>query len=174
MNSKNIKFKVNNKEYDLEVEMGETLLDVLRDRLNLKGTKKGCSVGECGACTVEIDGKTMDSCLYLAIWADGKNVVTIEGIEENDKLNKVQEAYLKHGAVQCGFCSPGFIVQTTNILKNKNIKTRKDIRRNLAGNMCRCTGYEKIVDAVEELLLDDLEVNIIDERKVCNFAKRSK
>lgn len=171
MGKQKINFKVNGKSYSIDVLVGETLLDVLRDKLNLKGTKKGCSVGECGACTVEIDGKTIDSCLYLAIWADGKSVVTIEGIEKNNQLNKVQKAYLKHGAIQCGFCSPGFIVQTTNILKNKNIKTREDIRRNLAGNMCRCTGYEKIVDAVEELILEDFETNIIDERKRCNFAK---
>ena len=167
-NGRNISFTVNNKKHNVYVEFDDTLLDVLRYKFNLRGTKKGCSVGECGACTVIIDGVSVDSCLYLAIWADGKDVLTIEGIEEYKIGRKIQEKYIEYGAIQCGFCSPGFIVQTYNILNKKNIIKIKDIRENLTGNLCRCTGYEPIRKVVEDLLNNDYNENIISKKDGCN------
>ena len=167
-NKRTINFTVNKRKYTVDVEIDDTLLDVLRYKLNLRGTKKGCSVGECGACTVIIDGISVDSCLYLAIWAEGKDILTIEGIEEYGKGRKIQEKYIEFGAVQCGFCSPGFIVQTYNILNKKNIIKKSEIKENLTGNLCRCTGYESIRKAVEDLWDNDYNENIILKKDGCN------
>lgn len=148
---KDIKFILNNEEVTSFVDIRESLLDLLRDEFGLIGTKEGCSVGECGACTVIIDNELVDSCIYLAVWADGKEITTIEGIAHDDgTLTDVQESYVKVGAVQCGFCTPGLVMASTQLLKDNPNPTKKEIRRGLSGNMCRCTGYKKIIDAVEK------------------------
>ena len=152
MQTKKITFKVNGEEVSLEVDVRESLLEVLRKRLYLTGTKKGCEVGECGACTVIINGETVDSCIYLAIWADGKEVRTIEGEEKNGNLSRIQQAFVDEGAVQCGFCTPGFVMSATALVEGGEKLTREEIRRGMAGNLCRCTGYQNIVRAVEKVM----------------------
>ncbi|MCP1225110.1 xanthine dehydrogenase subunit XdhC [Sebaldella sp. S0638] len=148
---KNITFTVNGKEYNINVDVRKSLLEVLREELNFTGTKQGCAVGECGACTVIIDGVTADSCIYLAVWADGKTIKTIEGVSDRGgNLSDIQESYIDAGAVQCGFCTPGLILSTEVLLDNKPEPTRDEIRRGISGNLCRCTGYQKIIDAVEK------------------------
>ena len=147
---KNITFTVNGKEYSTNVDVRKSLLEVLREELNFTGTKQGCGVGECGACTVIIDGVTADSCIYLAVWADGKNIKTIEGVSDRGgNLSDIQESYIDAGAVQCGFCTPGLILSTEVLLDNIAEPTRDEIRRGISGNLCRCTGYQKIIEAVE-------------------------
>lgn len=154
MLNKEITCKVNGKEMTLRIDVRESLLDVLRNRLRLTGVKKGCSVGECGACTVLIDGEPFDSCIYLAVWAQGKEIRTIEGVAREGKLSKVQEAFLDEGAVQCGFCTPGCIMSTTAMLEKGKKLNRDEIKNELAGHMCRCTGYKNIVRAAEKALED--------------------
>jgi carbon-monoxide dehydrogenase small subunit len=132
------------------VDTSWTLLETLRDRLRLTGTKEGCSNGNCGACTVMINGRTANSCLVLAVEMDGNEITTIEGIATQGKLNPVQEAFIKDGALQCGFCTPGFIVSTTALLQRDPDPSEEEIRTKLAGNLCRCTGYDKIIMAVED------------------------
>ena len=147
---KNIHVTVNGREMDLQVDVRESLLDVLRNRLHLTGTKQGCGVGECGACAVLVDGHTMDSCIYLAVWADGKDITTVEGLSAPDgSLSDIQRNYVDKGAVQCGFCTPGFVVSTTALLNKNSNPSKEEIRRGLSGNLCRCTGYQKILEAVE-------------------------
>lgn len=152
MKSKKISFKINGKEESLEVDIRESLLDVLRRKLFLTGVKKGCGVGECGACTVLIDGTAYNSCIYLAIWADGKEINTIEGECQKGKLSKVQQAFLDEGAVQCGFCTPGFIMSATALVKQGKKLTKEEIKKELSGHMCRCTGYQNIIKATEKAL----------------------
>lgn len=150
---KTIHCTVNGKELTLEVAINASLLDVLRAE-GLTASKQGCGVGECGACTVLVDNTPTDSCIYLAVWADGKHIRTAEGEVKDGKLSAVQQAYVDAGAVQCGFCTPGLIMTTTAFVekhKGQNVP-REEIRRCHAGNLCRCTGYEKIVDAVETAL----------------------
>ncbi len=148
---KSITFTVNGKEYNINVDIRKSLLEVLREELNFTGTKQGCAVGECGACTVIIDGVTADSCIYLAVWADGKNIKTIEGVaDRGGKLSDIQESYIDAGAVQCGFCTPGLILSTEVLLENNPEPSKDEIRRGISGNLCRCTGYQKIIDAVEK------------------------
>lgn len=127
---------------------GESLLYALRERLGLPGSKNACEQGECGSCSVYLDGVLVCSCLVLAGQAEGCEVVTVEGIAEGDELHPVQEAFVEAGGVQCGFCTPGFIVATHDLLQRKSKPTDAEIREALAGNLCRCTGYEKILDAV--------------------------
>jgi aerobic carbon-monoxide dehydrogenase small subunit len=127
---------------------GESLLYVLRERLGLPGSKNACEQGECGSCSVYLDGVLVCSCLVLAGQAEGSEVITVEGIAEGDELHPVQEAFVETGGVQCGFCTPGFIVATHDLLQRKPKPTDAEIREALAGNLCRCTGYEKILDAV--------------------------
>ncbi len=149
-----IHFSVNGTHKELLVESGETLLEMLRGRLGLTGVKRGCSVGECGACTVLVDGLNVDSCIYLAAWADGREIRTLEGLADGDDLNPVQQAFVDHGAVQCGFCTPG-LVMTATAMAEKGIKlTRDEVRRELSGHLCRCTGYQNIMTAVEAVLED--------------------
>lgn len=145
-----IEMILNRKPLAIEVEEGETLLDMLRNRLGLTGTKRGCEVGECGACTVLIDDTPVDSCIYLAAWADGKNVLTIEGVAENGELAAIQQSFIDEGAVQCGFCTPGMILTAYSLLKKNLHPSFDDIRRSMSGNMCRCAAYVQIADAVQK------------------------
>ena len=148
---KSITFTVNGKEHNINVDIRKSLLEVLREELNYTGAKQGCGVGECGACTVIIDGVTADSCIYLAVWADGKSIKTIEGVSDRGgNLSDIQESYIDAGAVQCGFCTPGLILSTEVLLENNPEPSKDEIRRGLSGNLCRCTGYQKIIDAVEK------------------------
>ena len=145
-----ISLTVNGDQHELLVETSWTLLEMLRDHLRLTGTKEGCSNGNCGACTVMINGRTANSCLVLAAEMNGNEITTIEGIATQGKLNPVQEAFIKDGALQCGFCTPGFIVSTTALLQRDPDPSEEEIRTKLAGNLCRCTGYDKIIMAVED------------------------
>jgi len=148
MKKVNIEFMVNNKKRRLSIKVNELLINILRNNLNLTGTKYGCGIGECGACTVLLEGKPILSCLTLAVEVDGKNITTIEGIGE-DKLHPIQESFLKQGAVQCGFCTPGMIIAVKSLLKENSTPTEEDIRNYLRGNLCRCTGYNQIIKAVK-------------------------
>lgn len=143
---------VNGRPVEIEIDIRESLLDVLRDRLQFTGVKQGCSVGECGACTVLIDGTPMNSCIYLAAWAHGKTITTIEGLAQDGLLTPVQEAFVDEGAIQCGFCTPGVVLSTTAMVDSGKSFTHDDVRRELSGHLCRCTGYQKIVDAAERAL----------------------
>ena len=144
---------VNGKEVEIGIDPRESLLDVLHDRLGLVSVKRGCEVGECGACTVLVDGRAIDSCLYLAIWANGKEILTVEGINENDgSLNAIQRAFVERGAVQCGYCTPGIIMTCMEALGSGRTYTRDEIRKLISGHLCRCTGYENIVLAVEQAM----------------------
>ncbi|MDE2889411.1 MAG: (2Fe-2S)-binding protein [Gemmatimonadota bacterium] len=145
-----VELNVNGTVYDLSLEPRKTLLAVLRDRLGLTGTKEGCSTGDCGACTVLIDGEPVTSCLVLAVAAEGREVTTVEGVADVDALHPVQEAMVSMGGLQCGFCTPGFIVSSYGLLQKNAAPSEDEIRRALAGNLCRCTGYTKIVEAVQE------------------------
>lgn len=149
---KKISMIVNNRTYDLEVDVRESLLDVLRDRLHFTGVKQGCSAGECGACTVLIDGTAVNSCIYLAVWADGSKITTIEGVGRDGKLSKVQQAFVDEGAIQCGFCTPGLVLTTTALVDSKSKYTDEEIKREISGHLCRCTGYQKIFNAVKKSL----------------------
>ena len=151
MAQKKIKLNVNGRGVAVMVKPTETLVDVLRDKLDLTGTKKACGLGDCGACTVLMDGKAVNSCLILAMDAQGHEITTIEGLEKKDgTLHPLQEAFLENGAVQCGFCTPGMVLSAKALLDENPSPTEEEIRRALAGNLCRCTGYAKIVQAVLE------------------------
>ena len=139
------------------VDPRESLLDMLRNHLGLTSVKKGCEVGECGACTVIIDGETIDSCIYLAVWAEGKNIRTLEGLEKNGELTRIQEAFIEEGAIQCGFCTPGFVMSATVLLEQGKELTREEIKKKMSGNLCRCTGYQNIVNAVEKVMHENTE-----------------
>ena len=147
-----ISLTVNERAHRLEVEPGESLLDLLRDRLFLTGVKQGCAVGECGACTVLVDGVPVNSCIYLAVWADGRSVATIEGVARGGELSPVQEAFVQEGAIQCGFCTPGLVMTTTALRDSGKALTDKEIRREISGHLCRCTGYQNIKAAVRKSL----------------------
>jgi len=140
---------INKKPYTLQVEEGETLLEVLRNKLRLTGTKKGCEVGECGACTVLIDGVPTDTCLYLAALADGKEITTIEGMANGFELHPVQQAFVDAGAIQCGFCTPGMVLSASALIERNHRPTEDEIKKSLSGNFCRCSAYEQIIDAVQ-------------------------
>jgi carbon-monoxide dehydrogenase small subunit len=144
-----INFKLNGKAVKIDAPGAERLIDLLRERLNLVGTKEGCGKGECGACTVLLDGEPVCSCLMLTSQVIGREVITIEGLAENGELHPVQEEFAESGAVQCGFCSPGLILSSAALLEANPKPSREQIRRALSGNLCRCTGYEKIFEAVE-------------------------
>jgi len=139
---------INNDETTFVCETRQTLLEVLRDELGLTGTKEGCSSGNCGACNVMLDGVLVNSCLVLAVEAEGRTVTTIEGIAEADGLHPLQQKFLEHAALQCGICTPGFIVSAKALLDHNPHPSEHDVRLWLAGNLCRCTGYDKIVRAV--------------------------
>jgi len=143
-----LKFKLNGEDMELLVTPDETLLDVLRDKLNLTGTKKGCGKGECGACTVIINGNAMNSCIIPAMKAMNKEVQTIEGIGTAGKLHPIQETFIEEGAIQCGFCTPGMIMSSKALLDKNLSPTREEVKEAISGNICRCTGYVKIEQAV--------------------------
>jgi aerobic carbon-monoxide dehydrogenase small subunit len=143
-----IRLTVNDREHELAVEANRSLLQVLREDLGLTGAKQGCGLGECGACTVLLDGRPVNSCLVLAAQAHGATIVTIEGLADGDRLHPVQRAFVEKGAIQCGFCSPGMILSAKALLDQTPTPTEEEIRTALSGNLCRCTGYQKIVEAV--------------------------
>jgi carbon-monoxide dehydrogenase small subunit len=145
---KQITLKVNGREQIVAVEPRQTLLDVLRYDLRLTGTKEGCGDGNCGSCTVLMDGQAVNSCLVLAIETDGLNILTIEGLAQDGKLHPLQQAFIDEGAVQCGFCTPGMIMNAKAILDVNPHPTEEQVRLAIAGNLCRCTGYDKIVRAI--------------------------
>ena len=143
---------VNEKEYMVEVNGQMRLIDLLRDELGLIGTKEGCGEGECGACTVIMDGKTVNSCLVMAIQAKDSTITTIEGIEKEGEIHPVQRAYMEEGSVQCGFCIPGMIMSTKSLLDRNPNPSREEIREEISGNLCRCTGYNKAINAAEKAI----------------------
>lgn len=143
-----LKFILNGKTVEVEAADNARLLDVLRDTLGLTGTKEGCGVGECGACTVIVDGDAVDSCLYPALRANGKIVTTIEGLAHDGRLDRLQQAVLDHHALQCGFCTPGFIMSAKALLDKNPHPTREEVKVAIAGNLCRCTGYEQLIEAI--------------------------
>ena len=145
---KGIELKINGDSYEVLVSTNNTLLEVLRDKLGLMGTKQGCDLGACGACTVLINGEAYLSCLMLAMDAVGKEIMTIEGIEEDGLLHPLQTAFVEKGGIQCGFCTPGMILTAKTILDEEEHPTEDTIKKKMAGNLCRCTGYKKIVEAV--------------------------
>ena len=144
-----VTFTVNGKLHSLEVEAHHSLLDVLRNQLHLSGSKECCSEGECGACTVMLDGRSVDSCLIFCAELDGCAITTIEGLERNGDLDPVQKAFVEEGAVQCGFCIPGMIMSAYCLLKHNPAPTTSEIQEGLAGNLCRCAGYSRIIQAVQ-------------------------
>jgi len=143
-----IQITVNGRPNEIEVDPWRTLLEVLRDQLNLTGTKQSCAEGHCGACTVLVDGEAVNACLMLALEADGSDILTIEGLAEGGKLTPIQEAFVNYGAVQCGFCTPGMIMATKVFLEDNQDPSDEEIKKALAGHLCRCTGYVQIIDAV--------------------------
>ena len=144
-------FILNGESCHTEIPEDATLLKVLRDILHLTGTKEGCGEGDCGACTVLVDGRSVNSCLFPAVQAEGCQVMTIEGVEAHPELARIQKAFVDYGAVQCGFCSPGMIMSTVALLQKNPKPTEEEIRRGLSGNICRCTGYQAMVDAIQSL-----------------------
>lgn len=143
-----IRLKVNGEWKTIDVSSKETLLQVLREKLHLMGTKEGCGKGECGACTVILDGRPVPSCIVIAATIDGSGVVTVEGLTPNEGLNPIQNGLIEAGGVQCGFCTPGFVVSGTDFFKKRDKFTISELKRALSGNLCRCTGYKKILDGM--------------------------
>lgn len=143
-----ITFTLNGRWLEVETPPDRRVVDLLREDLGLGGTKECCGSGECGACTILVDGESRLSCLMLAAQLEGRVILTIEGVATNGEFHVVQQAFVEHGAVQCGFCTPGMILATLDLLRRIPDPTREDVRRELSGNLCRCTGYQKIVDAV--------------------------
>ena len=154
---KQIRLQVNGFAYDLLIEPHWTLLSVLRDVIGLTGTKEGCGKGECGACTVIIDGEATLACLVLAIQAQGKDILTIEGLAREGQLTALQEAFVKYGAIQCGFCTPGMIMTAKALLSQNSHPIPEEIKEALSGNLCRCTGYVKIIEAVQKASLTEAD-----------------
>ncbi len=143
-----IQITVNGQPNEIEVDPWRTLLEILRDQLNLTGTKQSCAEGHCGACTVLVDGEAVNACLMLALEANGCDILTIEGLAEGGELTPIQEAFVNYGAVQCGFCTPGMIMATKVFLEDNQDPSDEEIKKALAGHLCRCTGYVQIIDAV--------------------------
>jgi carbon-monoxide dehydrogenase small subunit len=139
---------VNGKDYELQIKPSANLLDVIREDLGLTGTKEGCGIGECGACTVIVDGITVNACLMLAMEAQGSRITTIEGLADGEKLHPIQQAFMDVGGLQCGFCTPGMILSTKVLLDATKSPTDEEIKKGLEGNFCRCTGYTKIIESV--------------------------
>lgn len=146
----NLKFKLNGKIVKIEVDDSLRLLDILRDNLGLTGTKEGCGIGECGACTVILNGEAVNSCLILAVQIQEAEIVTIENLEKNEFLSKLQKAFVDKGAIQCGFCTPGMLMSAKALLDKNPHPTEEEIKEALEGNLCRCTGYIPIIEAIKE------------------------
>ena len=142
---------VNGKDVEVGIDPRESLADTLRERLGLTSVKKGCEVGECGACTVLVDGTAIDSCIYLSVWAEGKSILTVEGLQDPDTgaLSPIQRPFVEEAAVQCGFCTPGIILSAVEIVGSGKTYTRDELRKLISGHLCRCTGYQNILNAVE-------------------------
>lgn len=154
---KRIRCTINGRAVDTMVDVRASLTDLLRNDFSLTSVKKGCEVGECGACTVLIDGETYNSCIYLAVWADGRSVVTVDGLLGPDgSLSPIQQAFVDEGAIQCGFCTPGIILSAQELIDRGEPLTDEQLRRALAGHLCRCTGYENIFKAVRKALDESL------------------
>lgn len=147
-----IRVTVNDVEYEVAVRPNQTLVDMIRYDLGLTGTKNGCGEGDCGACTVILDGTPVNSCLVLAMQADGRTITTIEGVEGKEGLHSLQKAFLEKGAVQCGFCTPGMVLSAKSLLDETPNPTEEEIREGISGNLCRCTGYLQIIDAVKSVV----------------------
>jgi len=143
-----MRFTINGEIYEDEIDVRRTLLEVLRENFGLTGTKKGCNEGECGTCTVLLDGKPVASCLVLAVEAQGKRIETVEGLAQGGELHPLQQAFLEHGAFQCGFCTPGVLMAAKGLLDENPNPSEAEVRRAIAGNLCRCTGYNKYVEAI--------------------------
>ncbi len=143
-----IRLVVNGDLHSIFVKANTLLVNVLRDQLNLTGTKKGCELGDCGSCTVLLDGKPVNSCMVLAVEADGHEITTVEGIAQNDRLDALQQSFIDNAAIQCGFCTPGMIISAKALLSHNPHPTEQEVREAIAGNLCRCTGYVHIVNAV--------------------------
>jgi len=151
MATKTVTCTVNGKVRSYEIDVRSSLSDMLRGNAGLQSIKHGCDVGECGACTVLINGQPFNSCIYLAVWAQGKEILTLEGLSNpKGAISDIQQAFIDEGAVQCGFCTPGFIMSSIPIIESETPMDRSEIKRQISGNLCRCTGYEKIVDAIEK------------------------
>lgn len=150
-----IQFTLNGHQVDVHAMPMTRLIDVLREHLRMTGTKEGCGEGECGACTILVDGRPVNSCLIPVVQADGATITTVEGIEQDGRLDPIQDAFVKYGAAQCGICTPGFIVAARALLDRDPHPSRATVREALAGNLCRCTGYQKIIDAVVSALGED-------------------
>ena len=155
MKTYQIEIKLNGEWRKAEVTVRETLLDVLRDKLGAKEVKNGCGKGDCGTCAVILDGKAVNSCLTLALQANGKEITTLKGIGTEEKPHPLQKSFVEHGAIQCGFCTAGMIVSAKALLDQSQRPNREEIREAISGNLCRCTGYKKIVDAIQETALED-------------------
>jgi carbon-monoxide dehydrogenase small subunit len=151
MTRRRLNLVVNGINQVVDVEPYRSLLDVLRDDLGLTGTKKGCNAGDCGACTVLLNGDPVNACLVLAVQADGQQITTIEGVAAAGKLHPLQEAFVKYGAIQCGFCTPGMVLVSLALLRDNPHPTRAEIQEAISGNLCRCTGYVQIIDAIESV-----------------------
>lgn len=150
MNPIEVRFKVNGKEYLVRDDPLKPFSKVLRENLNLTGTKEGCGKGECGACTIIMNGKIVNSCLLPLARASNCEFITIEGISPENKLHYIQKAFIEEGAIQCGFCTPGFVMSAYSLLKKKKIVSEEDIKEAISGNLCRCTGYQKIINAIKK------------------------
>jgi len=150
MKKRMIGLTVNGKEYEAAVAPNMTLADFLREELRLTGTKKGCEVGDCGSCTVIMNGRAVNSCLVLAVQASGKDIVTVEGLETDEGLHPLQEKFIENGAIQCGFCTPGMLLSAKTLLDKQPNPTEQEIRTAISGNLCRCTGYQKIVESIRD------------------------
>ena len=145
---KTIQLSINRRTYTVEVEPHWTLLDMLRNELGILGTKRGCDKGDCGTCTVLVNGRPVNACLYLAVRANSKEILTVEGLETDEGLHPLQKAFLQKGAVQCGFCTPGMLMAVVSLLDENPSPTEEEVRWAISGNLCRCTGYQHIVEAV--------------------------
>jgi carbon-monoxide dehydrogenase small subunit len=146
-----VKVTINKKQHQLEIRPNLTLLELLREELGLTGTKCGCEIGECGACTVLLNGQAVNSCLVLAPQVDGQEIVTVEGLADGNKLTPLQDSFLDHDAVHCGFCTPGVLMSAKGLLDHSSHPTETEIRTAISGNLCRCSGYQQIVDAIKEV-----------------------
>ena len=149
-----IKLKINKVDYEISISSNKTLLDVLREDIGLTGTKRGCEIGECGACTVIMNGHAVNSCLILAPQADRSEIITVEGLMKNGKLHLLQQSFINHDAVHCGFCTPGMLMSSYALLQDNPNPSEDEIKQEIAGNLCRCTGYQQIIDAIKNVKLD--------------------